>query len=50
MAYAGRDDALDDVGIYALGIVHVFEFRFGGKGVCGEPIEELEVTTTDEQK
>lgn len=48
--YAGCDDALDDVGIYALGIVHVFEFRFGGICVCGEPVEELKITTTDEQK
>lgn len=50
IAYAGRNDAPDDVGICTLSIVQVFEFRFGGKGICGEPIEELEITTTDKQK
>lgn len=50
IAYAGSDDALDDVGIYALCIVQVPEFGFGGKGVCGEPIEEFEVTSAGEAK
>ena len=50
IAYAGRDDAVDDVGIYALGIVQVFEFGFRGKGICSEPIEELQVTSADRQR
>ena len=38
---------MDDVGIYALGIVQVLELGFGGKGICGKPIEEFQVTSAE---
>lgn len=49
IAHAGRDDTLDDVGIYALGIVQIVEFSFGRKRIRGEPIKELEITSTDKK-
>ena len=50
ITYPRSDGAIYDAVVCNLGIFFVFKFSFGGEDGCEEPVEELVITTTDEDK